>query len=81
MVVDIQYFCRISNYHCRKFEPDRQASPYKLISLMKRTKTASSTYLFYKKKIIEVETVKSLMISLLKQQVAMEKQGYDNLLT
>ena len=48
---------------------------------MKRTKTASSTYLFYKKKIIEVETVKSLMISLLKQQVAMEKQGYDNLLT
>jgi len=37
--------------------------------------------LIYKEKLIEVETVKSLMISLLKQQVAMEKQGYNNLLT
>ena len=22
VVVDIQYFCHISNYHCRKFEHD-----------------------------------------------------------
>ena len=82
MVVDIQYFCHISNYHCGKFEHDEASKLLEANKALKRTKTASNKLVYFtREKIIEVETVKSLMISLLKQQVAMEQHGYNNLLT